>query len=172
MIAQRNVCSLRRWYRGVLWKEKSCTKLRESFCQSVRFVQCAGSLTSSARYGEEVEVENQTRNKETHTYDMKTLLAKFSFRYRPLGGILTYLSMTLYWPKLDVCKELVLLHANFLVPHLNLSPLSICTSRPCNVIPIITCSLSDRKKLPLPDIQTDAVALKAIAITDDRDYQA
>jgi hypothetical protein len=33
-------------------------------------------------------------------------------------------------------------------------------------------SLSDKIKSPLPDLQTDAVALEAIAIADDGDYRA
>lgn len=103
-------------------------------------------LTSSNRYGEEVEVENQTRNEGTHTYDVTTLLAEFTFRYRPLGAISTYL-LTLYRPKIsDVLQRAGIAPQEFLAFHLNLSPLSTCTCRHCNAIPTIPCTVFQIKE--------------------------
>jgi hypothetical protein len=131
-------------------------------------------LTSSTRYGEEVEVENQTRNEGNHTYDVKTLLAKFTFRYRPLGAISTYLFIDPLPTKIFRCfakswycsteiscvssesKPIVAVH----MPPLQRDPDNSLHS------------LSDKIKSPLPDLQMDAVALEAIAIADDGDYRA
>ena len=127
-------------------------------------------LTSSNRYGEEVEVENQTRNEGTHTYDVTTLLAEFTFRYRPLGAISTYL-LTLYRPKISD----VLQRAGIAPQEISCIPSESKPIVDVHMPPLqrdsdnSLHSLSDKRKSPLSDLQID---VKSIAIADDGDYRA